>query len=264
MGGRVLVVGGSKYYFGAPALAALAAYRAGADLAFLAAPQRVAISAASWNPNIIPRAFDGEVLSEDKVEYILKEAERAHVVAIGPGLGLEDVTVKAVKGLLEGLRDRPVVIDADGLKAVAKIGEPLWPNAIITPHRGEAALLAGEEGDPGELARKIAKEYNATVIVKGPVDHICEPSGRCRRNVTGVPAMSTGGTGDVLTGVVAAFLARRVSLGKDPSPLGVAAAATFVVGRAGEEAYEERGEGITAVDVLEKVPKVIREVYFGG
>ncbi len=257
VGGRVLIVGGSKYYFGAPALASLAAYRAGADLSFLAAPKNVAISAASWNPNIIPRALEGEIITEKSVDSIIKEAERVHAVALGPGLGLEEETVRAVEKIIEELQGKPLVIDADGLKAIAKLGTALWPNVILTPHRGEAAMLAGEDGEPEELAKKIAKEYSATVVVKGPIDYICEPSGRCRRNLTGVPSMSTGGTGDVLTGVTVAFLARRVSLKKDPKPLGVASASTFVVGEAGKRAFEVKGEGLTAVDVLEEVPRVI-------
>ncbi len=258
-GGRVLVIGGSKYYFGAPALASLAAYRAGADLSFLAAPKNVAFSAASWNPSIIPRALEGDILMEKHVDTILKEVEKVHAIALGPGLGLEDETVRAVRKILRELEGRPVVIDADGLKAVAKLGISLWPTAILTPHRGEAALLAGSEEEPEKLARNISRDYNATVIVKGPVDHICEPSGKCRKNITGVPAMSTGGTGDVLTGVLVGFIARRVSIKKDLSPLGIAAAATYVVGEAGSRAFQKVGEGITAIDVLNEVSNVIKE-----
>ncbi len=257
VGGRVLIVGGSKFYFGAPALASLAAYRAGADLSFLAAPREVAVSAASWNPNIIPRALNSEIIRENDVEKIIEEAEKVHAIAIGPGLGLEEDTVRAVGKLLNSIEGKPVVIDADGLKALAKLDISLWPNAILTPHRGEAAILVGERDDPEVMARRIARDYNATVIVKGPIDYICEPSGRCRRNLTGVPSMSTGGTGDVLTGVTVAFFARRISLRKDPNPLGIASASTYVVGEAGKSAFEHKGEGITAIDVLEEIPRVI-------
>jgi hydroxyethylthiazole kinase-like uncharacterized protein yjeF len=258
VGGRVLVVGGSSLYFGAPALASMAAYRAGADLAFLAAPRRVAESAAGWSPAIIPRPLEGDHLTPAHVDLVLEEASKAHAVALGPGLGLAGETVEAVDRILRELRGKPLVIDADGLKAVAKLGVSLWPEAILTPHRGEARLLLGEENvEPAEAARRIAREYQATVIVKGPVDYICEPSGRCRENRTGVPAMSTGGTGDILTGVTAAFLARRASLGLPLKTLHVAAAAAFTVGRAGEEAYKERGGGMTAIDVLDKVSGII-------
>lgn len=257
VGGRVLVVGGSSLYFGAPALASMAAYRAGADLAFLAAPRRVAESAAEWSPIIIPRPLDGDYLSPAHVDLVLEEASKVHVVAMGPGLGLAGETVEAVGRILGELRGKPLVIDADALKALAKLRVSLWPEAVLTPHRGEARMLLGEEAEPAEAARRIAREYQATVIVKGPIDYICEPSGRCRENRTGVPAMSTGGTGDVLTGILAAFLARRVSLGMPLKTLHVAAAAAFVSGRAGEEAYRERGGGMTAIDVLDKVSTVV-------
>jgi hydroxyethylthiazole kinase-like uncharacterized protein yjeF len=259
-GGRVLVVGGSSLYYGAAALAATAAYRAGADLAFLAAPEEVARAAASWNPGIIPRALPGARLAPRHVELVTPEASRAHAVVVGPGLGLADDTVEAVGRLLEELRGRPVVVDADALKAVARLGLSLWPEAVLTPHRGEARmLLGGEEVEPPEAARRIAREYQATVILKGPVDYICEPGDGCRRNVAGVPAMSTGGTGDVLSGVVAAFLARRASLGLSLKPLHTAAAAAYTVGRAGELAYQATGEGLTALDVAEAVPRAVRE-----
>ncbi|MEB3851303.1 MAG: NAD(P)H-hydrate dehydratase [Desulfurococcales archaeon] len=260
VGGRVLVVGGSSLYYGAAALAALAAYRAGADLAFLAAPERVAVAAASWSPVIIPRPLEGGRLEARHVDSVLEEASRAHAVLVGPGLGLAGETVEAVGRLLGELRGRPVVVDADALKAVARLGVSLWPEAILTPHRGEARLLlGGEEAEPGEAARRIAREYQATVIVKGPVDHICSPSGGCRRNTTGVPAMATGGTGDVLSGVAAAFLARRASLGLALKPLHTAAAAAYTVGRAGELAYEALGEGMTALDVASKVAAAVEE-----
>ena len=258
VGGRVLVVGGSSLYFGAPALAALAAYKAGADLAFLAAPRRVAESAAGWNPSIIPRPLEGERVGEEHVDAIVGEAARAHSIALGPGLGLDEATIKAVGRIIEEVRGKPLVIDADGLKALAKLGTSLWPEAVLTPHRGEARLLlGGEEAAPEEAARRIAREYQATVIVKGPVDYICSPNGGCRRNTTGVPAMSTGGTGDVLTGVTAAFLARRASLGLPLKPLHTASAAAFTVGKAGEEAYKALGEGMTAIDVLDRIPSVV-------
>ncbi len=260
VGGRVLVVGGSSLYYGAAALAATAAYRAGADLAFLAAPERVAVAAASWNPGIIPRPLPGGRLEPGHVEAVLDEAGRAHAAVVGPGLGLAGETVEAVGRLLGELRGRPVVVDADALKAVAKLGAALWPEAVLTPHRGEARiLLGGEEAEPIEAARRIAREYQATVLLKGPVDVVCEPGGSCRRNTSGVPAMSTGGTGDVLSGVTAAFLARRASLGLPLKPLHTAAAAAYATGRAGELAYRAKGEGMTALDVAEAVAEVVEE-----
>ncbi|ESQ24038.1 MAG: putative sugar kinase [uncultured Acidilobus sp. JCHS] len=125
-------------------------------------------------------------------------------------------------------------------------------------------MLAGREGEPQELAAEIAKAYGATVIVKAPKppgDVICSPDGRCRYNLTGHPAMAVGGTGDVLTGITAGFLARRVALSKTLDPLHIAAAAAWVSGRAGELAVSERGENVTTLDVLNRVQDAIREAY---
>ncbi len=262
--GKVLTVGGSYHYFGAPFYAASAALYAGADLSFLAAPSEVAKSAASSNPGIIPVPLKGDVLEPSHVDYLAEEAKRVDAVAIGPGLGAAGETKEAVITFLERVRGRPVVIDADALKAVAEVRPALWPQAVLTPHRGEARMLAGRDGDPAELAAEIAKTYGATVIVKAPKppgDIICSPEGRCRFNMTGHPAMAVGGTGDVLTGITAGFLARRFALSKGLDPLHVAAAACWVSGRAGEIAVARLGENVTALDVLSSVQAAIKEAY---
>ncbi|MDT7867239.1 MAG: NAD(P)H-hydrate dehydratase [Acidianus sp.] len=262
--GKVLVVGGSYHYFGAPFYAASAALLAGADLSFLAAPSDVAKAAASSNPGIIPFPLKGEIVEPGHLDLLAEEAKHVDAVAIGPGLGTDKSTKEAVIGLLQRLKGKPVVIDADALKAVAEARPALWPQAVLTPHRGEARMLAGREGEPQELAAEIAKAYGATVIVKAPKppgDVICSPDGRCRYNLTGHPAMAVGGTGDVLTGITAGFLARRVALSKTLDPLHIAAAAAWVSGRAGELAVSERGENVTTLDVLNRVQDAVREAY---
>jgi len=262
--GKVLSVGGSYHYFGAPFYMASAALYAGADLSFLAAPEDVAKSAASSNPGIIPMPLKGEVIATEHVKALVEEAKHVDAVAIGPGLGTAEETKEAVAQLLEVLRGKPVVIDADALKVVAERRIKLWPEAVLTPHRGEAKMLTGHDGEPQDLATEIAKTYGATVIVKAPKppgDVICNPEGRCRFNLTGHPAMAVGGTGDVLTGITAGFLARRAALSKDLEPMNIVAAAAWTSGRAGEIAVEEKGDNITAIDVLNKVQAAIREAY---
>lgn len=257
VGGRVLIVGGSRGYFGAPALAGSAALAVGADLAFIAGPGGSAHAAASWNPNLIPRPLDGDELSPDHVEALASEASRAHAVVVGPGLGLSGRVVEAVGELLERLRGRPVVVDADGLKAIAELGLKLWPEAVLTPHRGEARRLLEGDNSPDHV-KSIAEEYNATVLRKGPEDLICSPDGVCRANRTGTPAMSVGGTGDVLSGVLAAFMARRVSIAGDPDPLNTAAAAAWLTGRAGELAAGHYNL-LTATKLIDYLPEAYLE-----
>ena len=257
VGGRVLVVGGSRNYFGAPALAGTAALTVGADLAVIAGPGGSAGAAASWNPNLVPRPLEGSELSVDHVDVVITEASRVHVVVLGPGLGLSGKVVEAVGEIVKRLRDKPMIIDADGLKAVAELGLKLWPSVILTPHRGEARRLLDGDNSLDHI-RSIAVEYNATVLRKGPEDLICYPNGECRVNKTGTPAMSVGGTGDVLSGVAAAFMARRVSVLGDPDPLNTAAAAAWLTGRAGELASDHYGL-LTATKLIEYLPEAYLE-----
>ncbi|MCX8196491.1 MAG: NAD(P)H-hydrate dehydratase [Acidilobaceae archaeon] len=261
MGGKVIVIGGSMHYVGAPIIAARAAALAGADLVYLASPRETAFMAAAENPHLVPLAR-GEL--REFLSSLKELAPKVHAAVIGPGLGLGEETLELVEGVLGAFEGRSVVIDADALKAIAQRGTKLWPQAILTPHRGEAAMLLGEKveplrADPLSMAKRVAEKYGATTIVKAPVDAICSPDSRCRLNRTGHPAMATGGTGDMLAGIIAAFVARREALSLPPDPLNATAAAAYVAGRAGEMAVEELGESITSVEVLQKVPLAIKE-----
>lgn len=261
LGGRVLVIGGSQFYVGAPLIAAKAAAVSGADLVYLAAPQHIAFPAAVENPFIIPVVRGAP---EEFEETLKRFAARVHAIVFGPGMGVTEETRKLLNMIVEHCRGKPVIVDADGLKVLAESKLKLWRDAILTPHRGEAGMLLGIEVDPlkanpVDLARRVAESYNATTIVKAPVDAVCTPEGVCRLNKTGHPAMAVGGTGDALTGVIASFIARRVALGREPDPLNVVAAAAYITGRAGELAVEEKGETITALDVVDKIHVAIRE-----
>ncbi|MCE4625917.1 MAG: NAD(P)H-hydrate dehydratase [Desulfurococcales archaeon] len=262
VGGRVLIVAGSKYYVGAAILSAGAATRSGVDLVYLSSVKGTAVEAASRFSSVIPVPYKGDILSADDIERVVETAAKAHSILIGPGLGAEEETLEAVARLYRELRerwpDKPIVMDADALKAIDRIGE-LDELTIITPHRGEARRLHRKKSsdDLKAIAEDIAKTIGATVLLKAPHDIICSPRGPCRVNRSGVPAMSVGGTGDVLSGIVAGFLARRASKGLDPDPLNTAAAAAFLTGLAGEMAYELYGEAMTASDVLEVIPKAL-------
>ncbi len=263
--GRLAVVAGSKYYVGAALLASRAAALVGVDLVYMVSPRHIAVSAAEECTTIIPHPIKGEVLSLDDVEGILGLLERVDGLLIGPGVGAEDETLRAVAGIVENAIDRglPIVIDADGLKAVQTIKSRLYDKVVLTPHRGEARRLSGIEGDPHRQAVKIAGDLGATVLVKAPVDVACNPLGNCRFNKTGVPAMSVGGTGDVLSGLIAGIMTKRNALGYDPDPLNSAITGAFINGRAGELAYNEYGESMTAYDVLLMVPRIVRDPLKG-
>lgn len=262
VGGRVLVVAGSKYYVGAAILAADAAARAGVDLVYLASTRRIAEEAAMRSSTIIPVPFESDALSKSDLDELSKLSARIHSIAIGPGLGRDPETVEAACNIIREAMSRgtPTVIDADALYAVQECGLKLYENAVITPHRGEASRLLGETVDnPLEASSRIAEHTKATTLVKGPVDAACTPSGRCRLNKSGVPAMSVGGTGDILTGLTAGILAKRKSILGIPDPLNSAITAAYIAGRAGEIAYESYGEALTAFDILEVIPRVLRD-----
>jgi len=262
VGGKVLVIAGSEHYVGAPMLTAIAAARAGADLVYLAAPARIAFEAAAQCSSIIPVPLTADFLTTDDIERLERLAGRVHSIAIGPGLGKNPSTLVAAEKLLETLAGRlPIVIDADALEAIPPGGFQEGTPPILTPHRGEAKRLAdpslsSEEIDPKAAARVISERYGAVALVKGPVDVACL-QGQCRENHAGVPAMSVGGTGDVLTGVIAAILARRQSILGRPDPLNTAITGAYLAGSAGELAYEEKGEAMTAWDVVEKLHEAL-------
>ncbi|MCE4603568.1 MAG: NAD(P)H-hydrate dehydratase [Aeropyrum sp.] len=245
-GGKVLIVGGSNEYVGAPVFSSLAAYAAGADLVFLAAP--FSREASLRYPEIVPRGLE---TVEDLVP-------RVHSIVVGPGLGeREDLLLRVIEAAKRN--NKATVIDADGLKILARSKSiSLNENFVLTPHRGEAKLLLGLRELPRvvEAAKRIASRYNATALIKAPEDAVCSPSGYCRLNREGAPEMSVGGTGDVLAGVIGAFLARRKALGLKLDALNTAAAALYVVGKAGSQAVSKTGLALPSM-IINEIPQVI-------
>lgn len=250
--GRILVVGGCLDYSGAPAMAALAAIKTGADIAIVATPKPVANIIASYSPNLIVRGFDGNHFSPACFDKLVPLIKSSDVVLIGPGIGLAPETREFVSMVVD-VSSR-VVVDADALKLVQ--GARFPENTVLTPHRKELEQLTGKKVVDYEQACEIAAEYarrnNATILLKGPTDFIVSPSGEAKTNTTGTPAMTTGGTGDILAGVVSALMVRN-------TPFRAACAAAYITGRAGEAAQVQGGEYISAFDMLRVIPRVIRE-----
>ena len=256
--GRVLVIGGSNIFSGAPALSGLAALRTGSDLVSVAVPQVVATPVRSYSPNLMVESYDAEILNLDSVEDLLKMSERMDAIALGPGLGLDQQTRLAVLSLVEHISSSglPMVIDADGLKALASSDIKLNPElTVLTPHWGELGILLDEDlGDSTdaenrkEQALKAARKFNSIVVLKGPIDYVAHPDGRIRENRTGVPAMTVGGTGDVLTGIIASLLAHKKGAYR------AAIAGVYISGTAGELAFEKLGDHLVATDCIEEIP----------
>ena len=247
--GHVLVVAGSAGKSGAAAMSGLGALRAGAGLVTVA-------SAAAALPQIAAHAPERmtEALESASIE---KLAQGMTVVAMGPGLGRTPATEELVRRALEKL-DQPVLLDADAL-VDAPLGDPLRVR-VMTPHPGEMARLTGKptaevQKDRIGTARAFATARGVTLVLKGQRSVIAFPDGRVWINPTGTPAMGTGGSGDILTGLIAGFLAQ---FPKQPDE--AVAAAVYLHGLAGQIGARALGEKcLIATDILRYLPQAMEE-----
>ena len=262
--GKLLVVGGSSRFTGAPALVGMAALRSGVDLVTIAAPVEAAKIISTFLPDLITVKLPCHDLEPSVLPVLEEEFRRATAVVVGPGLGMMPATQDAVIELARRLRSYnpslPVLFDADGLKAFAGERELCrgmpW---LFTPHSREFEVLTGVDLVPDVTGRlehvKTAAEWlGCTILLKGHVDVIASPKGEVKMNFTGNPGMTVGGTGDVLAGIVATFLAQGAE------PFQAAVAGAWVSGRAGDLCHKEKGYEFIASDMVEKIPDVFKEV----
>jgi hydroxyethylthiazole kinase-like uncharacterized protein yjeF len=257
--GRLLVIGGSEVFSGAPALVSMAALRAGVDIVYTAAPAKTAYAVSSISPNLITLKLKGDHLTASNLTALQPYLETVDAVVIGPGLGLHNETRDFVQSCVTAVENacKPLLLDADGLKAFAKFKRPLKVPLVLTPHAGEYAVLTGRKlpvglNDRVVEVQKAAAELKAVVLSKGSVDVVCDGK-RVKLNFTGNPGMTVGGTGDVLSGVVGGLLAQKTD------PFEAAVAAAFVNGAAGDFAAIDTGYHLTASDLLEWIPRVLYE-----
>ncbi len=261
--GKVFVIAGSVGMVGAACLCARATMRSGSGLVTLGVPQCVQPQAAVKLDEVMTMPLpcrDGE-LCTDATEQIMEKVKKCDVCAVGPGLGRSDDIKEILKALLN--QNTPLVIDADGLNAIAHDMSVLKEkncSVVITPHPGEMARLTGlsieeVEQDREGVAKKFAKEYDAVVVLKGHRTVIASPDEEVHINESGNSGMASGGMGDVLTGVIASLVGQGKEV-YDAAVLGV-----FVHGLAGDMVAEDIGEfGLVAGDVAEKLPFAIKEL----
>ncbi|MEW6329613.1 MAG: NAD(P)H-hydrate dehydratase [Candidatus Micrarchaeota archaeon] len=252
--GAILVVGGSRMYFGSPALVGFGALRAGADLAYLLVPEYISRVVASYSPDFIVWGYEGEYLSEKARALFDELKERADVMVIGNGL-TKNKSVLEVARKFAGDWEKPLIIDADliGVKLNLKSR-----NVFYTPHVVEFKRLTGKlpSASTSERAQEVlvaARKLRATVILKGAVDVISDGK-NVALNKTGNAGMTHGGTGDVMAGVLAAFVAQKYS------DFNAACLAAHVNGLAGDLAFKKLGYSLTASDVLANLPGAILSV----
>ena len=264
--GRVLIIGGSPGLTGAPSMTATAAFRSGAGMVLLGISR-------SLNPIVevkltetmtlpLPETEEGS-LGLDAEKPILNALDWADVLAIGPGLGRNKQTIKLVHSLIEHT-DLPIVIDADGLFALAQkpnILKKLNYNTVITPHDGEFSRFLTEKereyftADRIESVRNFAQKYRTTILLKGNPTLVCGKSGEVFINPTGNAGMATAGAGDVLTGIITALIGQGMNLTE------AAVSGAYIHGYSGDLAKEEVGEiSLMAGDLIDFLPYAFEDI----
>jgi hydroxyethylthiazole kinase-like uncharacterized protein yjeF len=257
--GAVLVCGGSLGLTGAPSLASEAAQRAGAGYvtALIPASLNLVFEQRLLEAMSVPLPDDAGALRPDAFDQILTRCERAGALVLGPGIGRADPTQELVRAVV-ARAPIPLLLDADGLFAYSgRLPELAGRDAatVITPHAGELGRLLERESseiDAHRLsaARQAASESQAIVVLKGDDTIVCAPDGRAAISRGGASALATAGTGDVLSGVIGAYLSKRMD------PFTAACAGVFVHARAGQLAAEQIGdEGVIASDVIGLLPR---------
>ncbi len=261
--GLLVVIGGSDFYSGSPALSALAAFRSGLDMVRILAPKRAADIIASFSPNLAAYPLEGKWLDEPDLADLISMTESAKImgrgnaaVVIGGGLGRSKETQETTIKYLSQV-SLPVVVDADAIYALAQKPDMFkGKNFLFTPHSHEFFILTGREVYklPDEEKIKITQEealrLDTTILLKGAIDIISDGK-EVAVNRTGNPFMTLGGSGDTLAGICGALMTRGIS------PFLAAQAAAYINGKAGEIAAKKLGEGMTATDIIEAIPEVL-------
>lgn len=261
--GLLIVIGGSEFYSGSPALSGMAAFKSGVDMVRIIAPKRAADIMASFSPDLATYPLEGKWLERKHLPTLISMTESASAVSrgntavvIGGGTGRSQETQDTILEYLEKV-SVPVVIDADAIHALGKNPQLVaGRNFLITPHTYEFFVLTKREiyNLPYEEKVKAVKEEAAklqtTILLKEKPDIISNGS-EIALNEAGSPYMSVGGTGDVLAGICGALLARNID------PFIAAQAAAFINGKAGEKTAQRIKESLTATEIIETIPEVL-------
>ena len=241
--GKVGIIGGGPYS-GAPALAALGAYRAGIDLVHVFVPASSYDHVSGFIPELIVHKLPGEIITEEHLEFILGKTSEFDAIVVGPGIGKQEQTQNAIIELVKNCNN--IVLDADAIFDF----NFKHPNILLTPHRGELKRLT-PSSRPEDLL-EYASRKGVTMLIKGEVDIITDGN-LMKENSSGHPRMAVGGTGDVLAGVCGALMAKGLTAFES------ARLAAYSLGKAGEICYEEIGSGFLPTDLALFLSKVLRK-----
>jgi len=259
MHGRVMIVGGSLDYYGAPQFSGLGAIYSGSDLVHLCVPECNFEVSRSQTLDFLVHAFPGNYLTFQALPLLTEVSKKCDVLVIGPGLGDLLETREAVHQMLEQIH-LPTLLDASAIQALQLVKKfPLSQKIIITPHHHELATLTGKDikiDSPvtakTALLRTLARDLKITILLKGPDDFIVSEEGEVVMNSTGNAGMTVGGSGDVLSGFIASIMAQ----GADPFTAGKIA--TFLFGKTGDQLYRQKGYNFSATDLAYELPYAIR------
>ncbi len=258
--GYLLIVGGSDVYSGAPALAGMAALRTGVGLVVIAAPKGVVGSIRSYSPNLIVVPLKSDVVATHDFRRLTQLLRKSDALVLGPGIGLDSRTRAAIPAIIRSARElkKPMLIDADAIKALkGQLNILKGAKAVITPHAGEFKSISNidvssrwQERMP--ICVEFAKRYSCVLLLKGH-DTIITDGHQVKVNRTGNPGMATGGTGDVLSGIIGAYLAQGAR------QFHAAIAGAFIHGQAGDLVRKEKGFHMVASDLIDAIPTTLRK-----
>jgi ADP-dependent NAD(P)H-hydrate dehydratase / NAD(P)H-hydrate epimerase len=258
MNGRVMIVGGSKEFYGAPILSALGALYGGADLVYLFVPECNFNVSRSMYPDLIVRSYPGDYFDLKAVTPVLDFSRNCDSILLGPGMGERDATYDALLKIVKGL-DIPTVLDAGAIQTFQKIKEVPRQQIVLTPHHNEFETLTGKDikisgtlSSKVVLLRTLATDLKINILLKGPADIIASEAGEIVSNTTGNAGMTVGGSGDVLSG----FLTSLIAQGAGPFP--ACQIAAHLLGKAGDDLMKQKGFAFSASDLAFELPYVLK------
>lgn len=263
--GRVAIIAGSRGMTGAAYLVSQSALRTGSGLVYTVVPESLeTIMSIKLTEAIVKPIYDRNsgFFVKESLDEILEEVSKVNVIALGPGIGVDEEKVNLVREIIKNA-NIPMVIDADGLNCIGKDMDMLKEKKgpiIVTPHPGEMGRLLNKDikeiqGKREYYASYMSDKYNVTTVLKGAGTIVASPEGEIYLNATGNPGMSTAGTGDVLTGMITSLLGQGLTT-FNAGKLGV-----YLHGLSGDIAREEFGEySMIARDLIEYIPQAIKKI----
>jgi ADP-dependent NAD(P)H-hydrate dehydratase / NAD(P)H-hydrate epimerase len=263
--GLVLVIGGSEFYSGPPALSAMAAFKSGADMVRIIAPKRAADIIASFNPNMSAYPLNGKMITKEHLPVLLSMTDSARIasrgnvsVVIGGGVGRSEETQEVVLEYLSSI-SVPVVIDADAIYAIKGKNDIISNmNCLITPHYYEFAYLTDREiydltlEEKAKIIQEEAERLKTTILVKGKED-IVSNGDEVIINRLGSPYIAVGGCGDTLAGIAGTMLARKITT------IESGAAAAYINSAAGILAVDKLRDSLVATDLIDHISEIIKK-----